>query len=162
MPMRAATQTFGPLLGQTPHRPSVPACARPSGRHRIGSTRGGGDDGAVSLLAIAVVLLLPAVAQAERVSCGQVITRDTVVSNDLVDCPGSGLVIGADGVTLNLGRHVLDGDGSAGGIGIVNGTRPPAGGEIVACDGVTIRNGACGNSTRASAWRRRAPTSSAS
>ncbi len=44
------------------------------------------------------------------VTCGTVITTDTVLSADLLDCPGSGLVIGADDITLDLNGHVLDGD----------------------------------------------------
>jgi parallel beta-helix repeat protein len=43
------------------------------------------------------------------VSCGQTITRDTVLRQDLVDCVGPGLVIGADGVTLDLGGHTVRG-----------------------------------------------------
>src|SRR4051794_31513384 len=44
------------------------------------------------------------------VACGQVIVADTKVSNDLVDCPGDGLVIGAPGIRLNLDGHTIDGD----------------------------------------------------
>jgi hypothetical protein len=53
-----------------------------------------------------------------KVRCGQVITRDTVLANDLLDCPGTGLTIGADGVTLDLGGHVVDGTNAPGGDGI--------------------------------------------
>jgi hypothetical protein len=44
------------------------------------------------------------------VKCGDVITRDTKLRNDLVGCPGSGLVIGADDVTLDLNGHTISGD----------------------------------------------------
>src|SRR3954471_11579483 len=49
--------------------------------------------------------------QAVHVSCGETITKDTKLANDLVDCPGNGLVIGADGITLDLNGHTIDGDG---------------------------------------------------
>jgi large repetitive protein len=46
----------------------------------------------------------------QSVSCGQVITADTRLENDLLDCPEVGLVIGADGITVDLNGHMLDGD----------------------------------------------------
>jgi hypothetical protein len=36
------------------------------------------------------------------------------LKNDLVNCPGSGIVIGADDIELDLNRHVIDGDGLLG------------------------------------------------
>jgi parallel beta-helix repeat protein len=44
------------------------------------------------------------------IACGDVITTDTTLHADLVDCPNKGIVIGADGVTLNLHGHTIDGD----------------------------------------------------
>jgi parallel beta-helix repeat protein len=58
-----------------------------------------------------------------RVRCGDVLTQDTVLRNDLTNCPGDGLVIGADGVTVELNGHKIDGTdaaGSAGSAGIRN------------------------------------------
>ena len=49
-------------------------------------------------------------ARAVVVSCGQTITASIVVSNDLDDCPGYGLIVGANGITLDLGGHTIDGD----------------------------------------------------
>ena len=63
------------------------------------------------------------------VSCGQVITTSRLVTNDLLDCLGNGLVIGANGITLDLGGHTIDGTGL--GVGIVNN----------GFDSVTITNG---------------------
>src|ERR671910_868638 len=40
----------------------------------------------------------------ETVRCGQVLTEDTVVSNDL-ECDQTALVAGADGITIDLDRH---------------------------------------------------------
>jgi large repetitive protein len=43
------------------------------------------------------------------VSCGDVVTHSVVLTKDLVDCPGNGLVIGADNITLDLNGHTIDG-----------------------------------------------------
>ena len=45
------------------------------------------------------------------VSCGDTITSDTTLHRDLTDCRSNGLVVGADGVRLDLNGHTLDGDG---------------------------------------------------
>jgi hypothetical protein len=87
----------------------------------------------VAALAAASVLGTAPGAGASHVQCGDVITQDTRLDSDLVDCHGVGLVIGAAGVTLDLGGHTIDG---AGGdqeedLGILN----------QGFDGATIRNG---------------------
>jgi parallel beta-helix repeat protein len=41
--------------------------------------------------------------------CGDVITHDTVLDNDLFDCSKDGIVIGADGITLDLNGHTISG-----------------------------------------------------
>ena len=67
---------------------------------------------------------------AAAVQCGQVITSDTTLANDLVDCPGTALTIGADGVTLDLGGHLVDGTNAPGSEGIaVDGRRGSRSGE---------------------------------
>ena len=43
------------------------------------------------------------------VSCGETITTDTKLANDLTDCPENGIVIGADNITLDLNGHTIDG-----------------------------------------------------
>ena len=63
------------------------------------------------------------------VSCGQLITESALVTNDLLDCLGNGLVIGASGITLDLDGHTIDGTGL--GVGILNN----------GFDDVTITNG---------------------
>jgi parallel beta-helix repeat protein len=77
---------------------------------------------------------------ASQVSCGEVITTDTTLDADLVDCPDNGIVIGADDITLDLNGHRIDGDGTefAGcgedeicDIGVLNDGH----------DGVTVRDG---------------------
>jgi hypothetical protein len=58
---------------------------------------------------------LAAIARADVptvVHCGQVITRDTTVANDLTGCHRYGLIIGADDITLDLNGHTIGGDGT--------------------------------------------------
>jgi hypothetical protein len=58
---------------------------------------------ATAVLAAAIVLALaPASALATHVSCGDTITTDTTLDSDLIDCPGNGIVIGSDNITLDL------------------------------------------------------------
>jgi parallel beta-helix repeat protein len=49
-------------------------------------------------------------ALASHVACGDTITTDTRLDSDLINCPNNGIVIGADGVTLDLNGHLIDGD----------------------------------------------------
>jgi parallel beta-helix repeat protein len=37
-------------------------------------------------------------------SCGQVITRDVILLKD-IQCPGVGMIVGTDGITINLNNH---------------------------------------------------------
>jgi parallel beta-helix repeat protein len=90
--------------------------------------------GIAAAIVLAALALVPSGALARQVECGQRVTRDLRLDADLVNCPGNGLVVGADGVTIDLGGHVVDGTGR--GTGILNGQWG---------DGyrdVTIRNGA--------------------
>jgi parallel beta-helix repeat protein len=59
------------------------------------------------------LLPLPAATAAPTptVACGSTITVDTRLGHDLRNCPGIGIVIGGDGVDLDLGGHTVDGDG---------------------------------------------------
>jgi parallel beta-helix repeat protein len=43
------------------------------------------------------------------VSCGQTLTHSVRLANDLVDCPGEALIVGADGITIDLNGHIVDG-----------------------------------------------------
>jgi len=51
-------------------------------------------------------------APASHVACGDTITADTTLDNDLIDCPNHGIIIGADDITLDLNGHRIDGDGT--------------------------------------------------
>ncbi len=66
---------------------------------------------------------------AAEVNCGQIIMQSTRVLNDLVDCGGHGLIVGAPGITIDLDGHIVDGMGLDSGI-LNNGH-----------DDVTIKNG---------------------
>ena len=77
--------------------------------------------------------LLPGDASARQLQCGQRVTQDVRLDSDLRNCDGVGLVIAADGITVDLGGHTIDGTGR--GTGIVNGY----GG--VGRRGVQVRNG---------------------
>ena len=63
------------------------------------------------------------------VSCGQTLTQSTRITNDLLNCAGDGLVIGAHGITIDLDGHTID--GTSLGFGILNN----------GFDSVTITNG---------------------
>jgi hypothetical protein len=75
-------------------------------------------------------------ALAQPLDCGAVVTRSVTLAADLVDCPGDGLVIGTDGITVDLNGHTISGQIISGGspdqVGIDN-----SGGH----DDVTVRNG---------------------
>ena len=73
-----------------------------------------------------IALAAPAAAQAtgRDVACGATLTSDTKLRADLTNCPGDGLVVGKDGITLDLGRRTIDGAGADGTAGIrLNGRR---------------------------------------
>lgn len=52
----------------------------------------------------------PPVATRKTADCGKTIVKNVTLSQDIGPCPGAGLVIGADGVKLNLGGHKIIGD----------------------------------------------------
>jgi large repetitive protein len=67
--------------------------------------------GAVALLAGGLTAATGSAAQARALHCGDVITANTKLTSDLVNCPDTGIVIGADNITLDLNGHIIDGDG---------------------------------------------------
>ncbi|WP_245916921.1 DUF7594 domain-containing protein [Nocardioides gansuensis] len=64
-----------------------------------------------------------------EVACGQEIVASTLVTNDLTNCLGDGLVIGAPNITVDLAGHTIDG------VGLGVGIRIDGFGEV------TVRNG---------------------
>jgi parallel beta-helix repeat protein len=80
---------------------------------------------AVNAAVVLILALGGSQAVASHVQCGDVITKDTTLDSDLIDCPGEGIVIGAPDITLNLGGHTVKGNAiGPGGLwtyGIANG-----------------------------------------
>jgi Right handed beta helix region len=89
----------------------------------------------VAVLALGLLALAAGPALAQPLGCGAVVTQDTTFTSDLLQCPGNGLVIGADGITVDLNGHTISGQiisaGSPDQVGIENRGH----------DDVTIRNG---------------------
>lgn len=98
--------------------------------------------GLASALAVAALLILSsAQAFAQHVQCGDVITKDAKLDRDLTNCPGDGLVIGADDVTVDLNGHTIDGVSPP----TTDCNRPPFGADGIndsgGFDDLTIRDG---------------------
>ena len=80
---------------------------------------------------------LPALpAHAAAVQCGETVTRDFVLTVDLVNCPEAGLVVGAPGITIDLAGHTID---SSAGEDLA--IYPPAIDNLAGHDNVTVKNG---------------------
>ena len=97
-------------------------------------------------------------ATAPPVTCGATLTTSTTLSADLVHCPGTALVIGADGITVNLGGHTISGTNADGSEGIASDGHANVrivGGRITdfRINGVGIRGGS-GNLVRGVTVRR--------
>jgi parallel beta-helix repeat protein len=107
----------------------------PAAQHRLGLRRISRHAHGL-ILAILAALALGAAPAAAQPACGDVLTQDTTLAADLHCTGGSphdpALVIGADGITLDLGGHTLSG---------VTGYRIINEGH----DNVTIRNGTVGS-----------------
>ncbi|MDQ3680433.1 MAG: right-handed parallel beta-helix repeat-containing protein [Actinomycetota bacterium] len=99
----------------------------------MSSSRTGLSVGALLLLVSVLGVAAPAQAkQVQQVSCGQVITSNTTLGNDVGPCPGNGIIVGADNVKLDLNGHRVFGTPQPGeGAGILVSQRR----------GVQVRNG---------------------
>jgi parallel beta-helix repeat protein len=96
---------------------------------------------AILALAVAACLAFSASqASASHVSCGDTITADTTLDNDLLNCPNNGIVIGADDITVDLNGHLIDGDGTQF-AGCPEGEPCDLGVFNDGHDGVTVRHG---------------------
>jgi parallel beta-helix repeat protein len=65
----------------------------------------------IALLALSGVTAAAGQSPPAGLECGDTITADTVLDHDLTGCPSNGIVIGADGITLDLNGHTISGDG---------------------------------------------------
>ena len=79
-------------------------------RHAAGGRRARAALVAAVVVSLATGTVLVGPAGAAVLSCGDVITQDTTLTADVGPCAGTGLVVAADGVTLNLGGHTVMGD----------------------------------------------------
>jgi parallel beta-helix repeat protein len=125
--------------------PGAPAAGLGGGWLRSGESRLPDRETAASKLVILALVVAGFLAfgadqaRASHVTCGDTISIDTKLDSDLTNCPGNGIVIGADDIELDLNGHTIDGDGVLGCD------------EFYACDfgvdntaghdGVTIENG---------------------
>ncbi len=115
-------------------------------------------------LAVWIVAALAAAAPGSApLQCGSWIVEDTVLTADLGYCPGSGLVIRADGVVLDLAGHTISGvgegfgiDNSAGfdGVRILDGNveRFAVGVRLDVASGNVIRRVSATGATFAAMW----------
>lgn len=102
---------------------------------------------AIGLLA-GLVFVTPA--EAAHVACGETITVDTTLDGDIGPCDDNGIIIGADGVTINLNGHRIFGTDQPGdGAGVL--MRGVSGatvfnGTVEDFDGGVVIEGGGGNS----------------
>ncbi|MCA1683637.1 MAG: DUF11 domain-containing protein, partial [Actinobacteria bacterium] len=88
------------------------------------------------------------------VGCGQVLSRSTRLREDIGPCPGDGIIIGADGITVNLGGHTIfgfegPGSGNAAGIRFPMRRRVTVlNGTVSGFDGGVLINGGRSNQVR--------------
>jgi hypothetical protein len=91
-------------------------------------------------LALVTVLAGPAAASPPaELHCGQTLTHSVTLQADLLDCPGDGLVIGADAITVDLNGHTIDGTAPSGCEPSANPTLGIDNGD--GYDGVTVEGG---------------------
>src|SRR5262245_39397585 len=93
---------------------------------------------AAALAAAFIFALAASQALASHVRCGDLITQDTTLDSDLLDCPDDGVVIGAPNITVDLGGHLIDGVAPGPSFSVDTDGIDNRGGH----DGVTVENGA--------------------
>jgi hypothetical protein len=85
----------------------------------------------VVALALGQTAALAGPAKAATLDCGDIVTTNTVLTNDVGPC-GTGLVVGANNITLDLNQHTVSGNPAVGdGAGIF----------VLGRTGVTVKNG---------------------
>jgi hypothetical protein len=98
----------------------------------------------IAIAAIAAFVLIAIAPEAEGKSgvlittCGQTVTTNAVLTQNLV-CPGSGIIVGASGITIDLDGFVIRGDRSATHWGID---------DVGSFGSVSVRNGVLRNFDR--------------
>ena len=79
---------------------------------------------------IAATIVIPAAGAAPLPACGDVVTQNVTLTKSLKNC-ASGLVVGADNVTIDLNGYTIKGLGTAAGVGI----------DAADHTGITLKNG---------------------
>ena len=131
-PACLASTNTGPSATASSAAPATSSTARP--RHQVGPTFTGSP--AASSGPVAAPAATAGTPSPTPV-CGAMITASITLTANIGPCPGSGLVIGADNITVNLGGHSITGTGTG------DGTR--AGVMIFGHQGVTVTNGSISN-----------------
>jgi large repetitive protein len=98
---------------------------------------------------VAIVLQGAGAVTLTPVTCGMTVNVSITVGNDLSNCTGAGLVVGASKITINLNGHTIDGDESGSGNGIAATDR----------SGVTVQNGTISGFDTGISFAGAAPTS---
>jgi hypothetical protein len=84
---------------------------------------------ALILVAVAALALMPFLVAAKSsagaskrvaLTCGQTVTTSVTLTADITGCGGDGLIVGANGITINLNGHLIS--GSSGQYGVLNGS----------------------------------------
>ena len=109
---------------------------------------GAGDLRRIGFVGAAAIAGMVLAAPAEgALECGDTVTGDRKLTQDLVDCPDGGLVVQDNGVTLDMNGHEIRG---ANDYGI----------DMLAAKNVTIKNGAIREQPLDGHLRRQTPTGS--
>ncbi len=75
------------------------------------------------------------VGEERMVECGSVLAEDTTLTRDLGPCPGHGLIVEGNGITIDLNGHMIIGDPNA------RDGQDKAGVLLRGVSGVTVKNG---------------------
>jgi large repetitive protein len=101
---------------------------------------------ATAVAATILLALTAGQALASHVQCGDVITQDTTLDSDLIDCSGDGIAIGADNITLDLNGHTIDGTSAPRFLGVRDKSEPDPTPDCQDCvrahTGVIVKGGA--------------------
>ncbi|MCA1684103.1 MAG: right-handed parallel beta-helix repeat-containing protein, partial [Actinobacteria bacterium] len=102
---------------------------------------------AFALGAALAITASPAAARAQltTVTCGQTLTHSVRLTNDLTGCPGDGLVVGADGVSVDLNDHTITGSSAPAACDFPGDDNVHVGIRIVGHAGVSVADGVIRN-----------------
>src|SRR5262245_25552259 len=84
----------------------------------------------IALLCVGLIIVAGPASANEGPTCGQVVTENLTLTASLTGCE-TGLVVGADGIMIDLNGFVIEGVGADGSVGI----------DALGRTGVTIKNG---------------------